>query len=125
MYFKQYILFTVVGSSCSAFVSYDVFGVTNLNLGSTVTASSAPGRAAVKFDFLLPHSHPNRSNHRIQTLSSTSPSAVPPLLCVQDCQRHGVMAAFQSFEEFKESFYDLLDLFYDSPPISPFESDSR
>ena len=101
-----------------AFVSYELMGVTNQSLSD--------GREAVKFDFLLPHSHPNRSHHRVKSLSSSPSVMSPPHLALpQDCQRHGVMTAFGSFEEFRESFFDVLDMFYDSPPISPFESENR
>ncbi len=101
-------------------------GVTNLSLGD-----SSDGRAAVKFDFLLPQTHPNRSSHRIQQQdqqqmsSSSSLSPNHPVAQYTDCQRHGVMTAFEGVEEFKRNFPDVLELFDDSPPNSPYDSENR
>ena len=96
-------------------------GVTNLSLLDSDTA-------AVKFDFLLPQSHPNRSYHRMKNLGNSGGKGsnfnFGGLLfnssnSSEDCRRHGVMSAFASFEEFKVNFSELVELLYHSPPISP------
>ena len=100
-----------------AFTSYEVTGLTNLHLDTH--------KCAVKFDFLLPQSHPNRSYHRVKTMLTghhASYATPPTSLLPEDCQRHGVMVAFTSFEEFKDSFNEVIDLFYASPQISPYGS---
>eukprot|EP00095_Tigriopus_kingsejongensis_P004246 maker-scaffold711_size108467-snap-gene-0.33 protein:Tk04246 transcript:maker-scaffold711_size108467-snap-gene-0.33-mRNA-1 annotation:"hypothetical protein DAPPUDRAFT_222043" len=97
-----------------AFTSYEVTGLTNLRLDCS--------QYAVKFDFLLPQSHPNRSYHRVRNMTLLSSSYAP---LPDDCQRHGVMTAFSSFEDFQSNFLDVLDLFYQSPPLSPYENGNR
>ena len=104
-----------------AFTSYEVTGLTNLRLETN--------KAAVKFDFLLPQSHPNRSYNRMRTTSTSGNgllSAGGPastMVFSEDYQRHGVMTAFTSFEEFTEHFEEVVELFYDSPPESPYDAD--
>ncbi|TRY78898.1 hypothetical protein TCAL_01701 [Tigriopus californicus] len=97
-----------------AFTSYEVTGLTNLRLDCS--------QYAVKFDFLLPQSHPNRSYHRVRNMTRPASTFMP---LPEDCQRHGVMTAFSSFEEFQLNFDDVLDLFYQSPPLSPYEDGNR
>ncbi|QQP49798.1 Uncharacterized protein FKW44_010585, partial [Caligus rogercresseyi] len=57
---------------------------------------------AVRFDFLLPQSHPNRSFHSIRNMNSFI-----------DCRRHGLMTSFKNFEDFTDNFEDILALFHD------------
>ena len=107
-----------------AFTSYEVTGLTNLRLDMN-------HQAAVKFDFLLPQSHPNRSYHRMRHMTMPSSSggggsgSLNPGSFAEDYQRHGVMTAFSSFEEFQEHFREVVELFYNSPPMSPYETQNR
>ena len=55
---------------------------------------------------------------------SPSVSVVSPVLS-EDCQRHGVMTAFASFDEFKENFGEMVELFDASEPSSPYETENR
>ncbi len=55
----------------------------------------------------------------------TTNSPLSYALASEDCQRHAVMTAFESFQEFTENFDELMELFYESPPISPYETENR
>ncbi|ESP03134.1 hypothetical protein LOTGIDRAFT_199489 [Lottia gigantea] len=81
------------------------------------------GVCIVEFRFLLPRSHPNSGLLRVPTLTedfifeNSEHYEESPI-----CQRMGVMAAFNTFEEFQPNFHYLLERFnYDSPspPQSP------
>ncbi len=86
-----------------AYTSYEVTALTNLTLG-------VQQRAAVKFDFLLPQSHPNR---QVKTLAS------PMINIPKSCQRGGVMTAFSSLDQCREAFAEVLSLFYNRDSLSP------
>ena len=105
-----------------AFISYEVTGLNNQLLSST----SDEVYPAVKFEFLLPQSHPNRSFHRHhqqQTSHRRSDSDVTSevvnvvgigwnqdhVICFR---RQGVMAAFRDLEHFRANFSSLVDLFF-------------
>ena len=36
-----------------------------------------------------------------------------------DCQRHGIITAFSSIQEFQDQFHEVFDLFHNSPDMSP------
>ena len=107
-----------------AFISYEVTGLNNQLLSST----SDEVYPAVKFEFLLPQSHPNRSIHRHHHHQQTSShrrsdsdvtSEVVNVVGTglhQDhviCfRRQGVMAAFRDLEHFRANFSSLVDLFF-------------
>lgn len=86
-----------------AYTSYELTAVTNLTLG-------VHPQAAVKFDFLLPQSHPNRQIKNVSSMINNLPKG---------CQRYGVLTAFSSFEECKDAFIEILSLFYNRDCLSP------
>ena len=99
-----------------AFISYEVTSLNNLRL-------SGRGTAAVKFDFLLPQSHPNRSFHaaaaNTHRRSDSDVSAQPEFALspagfhLDNFRRHGVMSAFETFEAFEADFESLVELFFE------------
>ncbi|XP_075727087.1 acetyl-CoA carboxylase isoform X4 [Rhipicephalus microplus] len=111
-----------------AYVSYDLTCLQHLQLPS--------GICAAQFQFLLPSSHPNRhfanqcrQNQAPAVVDGDSPETPgtpedtvaaweheqPDL----DSQRVGIMAAFNTFEQFANDFDNLIEFFAISPNVAP------
>ncbi|XP_022661132.1 acetyl-CoA carboxylase-like isoform X3 [Varroa destructor] len=88
-----------------AYISYDLTCLQHLELAS--------GVCAAQFQFLLPSSHPNRLSSLAEQEDKTvwEDGPMPDF----DSQRVGVMAAFNSFDQFVSDFYNTLDLLYFTP----------
>ncbi|XP_048578343.1 acetyl-CoA carboxylase-like isoform X1 [Nematostella vectensis] len=77
----------------------------------------------VEFQFSLPSSHPNRSLQKVPS-SKTILSMPRPYVCT----RTGVMAAFNSMDEFERNFDEIMSRFQPpevTPPFSPMQGYRR
>ncbi|XP_077530099.1 acetyl-CoA carboxylase isoform X3 [Haemaphysalis longicornis] len=111
-----------------AYVSYDLTCLQHLQLPS--------GISAAQFQFLLPSSHPNRQAQMPVTsdgelLAAAADEALSSWEHDQadlDSQRVGIMAAFNTFDQFTSDFDNLVEFFAVSPtavPRSEFDFGSR
>ncbi|KAL1433606.1 hypothetical protein MTO96_012435 [Rhipicephalus appendiculatus] len=104
-----------------AYVSYDLTCLQHLQLPS--------GICAAQFQFLLPSSHPNRQNQAPAVADDNSagtPSTPEDTVAAWeheqpdlDSQRVGIMAAFNTFEQFANDFDNLIEFFAISPNVAP------
>ncbi|CAN7995548.1 unnamed protein product [Ixodes hexagonus] len=100
-----------------AYVSYDLTCLQHLQLSS--------GICAAQFQFLLPSSHPNRcaqvpvpAEGSADTSSSTEETVGWDHDSQDaDSQRLGIMAAFNTFEQFASDFDNLVEFFNMVPPL--------
>ncbi|GLH16303.1 Uncharacterized protein GBIM_20609 [Gryllus bimaculatus] len=93
-----------------AYISYELTCLQLLELSGEISL--------VHFQFLLPSSHPNRiplnkSEHGLIT------SEIDFSLSMENCQRTGCMAAFETFEQFEQYADEMLDVLEDfaSPAV--------
>ncbi|XP_049512514.1 acetyl-CoA carboxylase-like isoform X3 [Dermacentor silvarum] len=104
-----------------AYVSYDLTCLQHLQLPS--------GICAAQFQFLLPSSHPNRQIQTpVVTDGDTAETPSTPEDTVSaweheqpdlDSQRVGIMAAFNTFDQFANDFDNLIEFFAISPNVAP------
>lgn len=106
-----------------AYISYDLTCLQHMCLIS--------GICAAQFQFLLPTSHPNRVLHNRTTETnplshsvSRDEEGMNSDINMENCQRMGVIAAFQNFDEFVQNFEHVVSLLGQSLPPSPRLSDS-
>ncbi|XP_040354637.1 acetyl-CoA carboxylase isoform X4 [Ixodes scapularis] len=99
-----------------AYVSYDLTCLQHLQLSS--------GICAAQFQFLLPSSHPNRQAHiPVQVEGAADSSSTDETVGWDhdsqdaDSQRLGIMAAFNTFEQFASDFDNLVEFFNMSPSL--------
>uniref|UniRef100_A0A8C3N498 acetyl-CoA carboxylase n=1 Tax=Geospiza parvula TaxID=87175 RepID=A0A8C3N498_GEOPR len=83
-----------------AYIAYELNSVQHRQLKDNT--------CVVEFQFMLPTSHPNRSDDVLLDNSFTPP-----------CQRMGGMVSFRTFEDFVRIFDEIMGCFCDSPPQSP------
>uniref|UniRef100_A0A8C9FA64 acetyl-CoA carboxylase n=1 Tax=Pavo cristatus TaxID=9049 RepID=A0A8C9FA64_PAVCR len=91
-----------------AYIAYELNSVQHRQLKDNT--------CVVEFQFMLPTSHPNRSDHAFRSSVSDvllDNSFTPP------CQRMGGMVSFRTFEDFVRIFDEVMSCFCDSPPQSP------
>jgi acetyl-CoA carboxylase/biotin carboxylase 1 len=93
-----------------AYISYELTCLQLLQLSTGITA--------VRFQFLLPSSHPNRIPYNKRTVE-TSDELSESSLILTNCQHTGCMAAFESFSQFEQHADKMLDLLEDllSPAV--------
>uniref|UniRef100_A0A8C3EU42 acetyl-CoA carboxylase n=1 Tax=Corvus moneduloides TaxID=1196302 RepID=A0A8C3EU42_CORMO len=87
-----------------AYIAYELNSVQHRQLKDNT--------CVVEFQFMLPTSHPNRSDHLVSDVLLDN-SFTPP------CQRMGGMVSFRTFEDFVRIFDEVMGCFCDSPPQSP------
>ncbi|KAF2367472.1 Biotin carboxylase-like N-terminal domain [Trinorchestia longiramus] len=100
-----------------AYISYDLNSVIHKTLRGTKDCF-------VFFQFLLPTSHPNRIPHnkmwssveytdasQTSESSQSAHNSCDMSFGLDNCQRMGIMGAFESFEQFQEYFRDLIGYF--------------
>ncbi|KAA0203266.1 hypothetical protein HAZT_HAZT011828 [Hyalella azteca] len=91
-----------------AYISYDLNSVIHKTLKGSRDCF-------VFFQFLLPTSHPNRIPHNKIWSSVEYPDGVPNSYDLShgldNCQRMGIMGAFESFEQFESYFLELIGYF--------------
>ncbi|XP_022181493.1 acetyl-CoA carboxylase isoform X1 [Myzus persicae] len=96
------------------YISYDLTCLQHLELSGEIPL--------VHFQFLLPSSHPNRQQNKINSGANGSENlespTKTPLPYIPTYQRTGCMAAFESFTQFEQYFDEILDIMEDlSSPV--------